>query len=118
MRRIMERNEAGGGYVSAKWASLFPTREGAEGWAVAQQESAKQQKKQDTEQAAKPTTAPKADQATQTTEIPADLTVQLKAIREATGEQITIEENARTALSEVDSRLAQLQKLLDCVKGK
>jgi len=70
------------------------------------------------EQAAKPTTAPKADQATQTTEIPADLTVQLKAIREATGEQITIEENARTALSEVDSRLAQLQKLLDCVKGK
>ena len=43
--------------------------------------------------------------------------VKVKAIREATGQEITIEDDAQEALAHLDSQIADLDKLLTCVSG-
>jgi len=44
-----------------------------------------------------------------------DITVNIKAIREKTGETIVVKENAQKALGEVDSEISILRKILDCL---
>jgi hypothetical protein len=46
-----------------------------------------------------------------------DITVEVTAIREATGEKIKVKENAETALKEANEDVSEYQKLLDCLTG-
>jgi len=53
-------------------------------------------------------------------QLPKDLSkykVRVKAMREATGETIEIEENADTAIKEVDNRMSVYDQLLNCLSG-
>ena len=44
-------------------------------------------------------------------------TVMIMAIRESTGEQISINENAQIALNEVDGKLAIYRQLMECLNA-
>lgn len=49
--------------------------------------------------------------------IPDDMIIEVKAIREKTGKEITIKQNAKEAFLESSERLKRFRDFLDCIKS-